>query len=90
MDINFFKAFVQYNEMIKWASFHENEDCVKKVINADYWFAKEKVDSDADDDKFGLYLFLGIAIGAVVVIGILLLVIYLKRGSEEDEETTKA
>ena len=85
MEQNFFKAFVQYNNMVKGAAFFANEECVKKVINSDYWFAKEKID-EGDDDKFGLYLFLGIAIGAVVVIGILLLVIYLKRGNDDEEE----
>jgi hypothetical protein len=88
MSDDYYKAYVVYNNMTRWVSFADNEPCVQKTINADYWNAYNKVYGQ-DDDKFGLYLFLGIAIGAVVVIGVLLLIIYLKRGSDEEEgETT--
>lgn len=73
--------------MTRWVSFFRNEDCVKNVINIDYWKAMNKINLE-EDDKFGLYLFLGIAIGAVVVIGVLLLIIYLKRGGDDEEQTS--
>ena len=65
-----------------------NQECVKQTINKDYWYAVKQAEDD-DESRFGLYLFLGIAIGAVFVIAILLLVIYFKRKGEDDEETTE-
>jgi hypothetical protein len=86
MSLEFYKAYVAYNDITRGTKFAFNQDCVKKTINKDYWFAHDKA-SDDDESKFGLYLFLGIAIGAVFVIAILLLVIYFKRKGEDDEET---
>ncbi len=89
MSEDYLNAVLTYTKMTKWVAIHKNDECVKKTINSEYYDAFDALNSDDDEDKFGLYLFLGIAIGAVVVIGALLLVIYLKRrkGDEGDETT---
>jgi len=94
MPMAFFHAFIAYMNMTQGPNFYDNEVCVKTLYNSLYWTAVKKVndeEADEDDDKFGLYLFLGIAIGAVFVIAILLLVIYFKRRKtdEDEEETSK-
>ena len=72
-------------------AFFDNPACVKTIYNGVYWTALDKIsDADSEDDKFGLYLFLGIAIGAVFVIAILLLVIYFKRRKTDEDETEEA
>ena len=74
--------------MTQSATFYENPEYVRTIYNSLYWSAMKKImNDDADDDKFGLYLFLGIAIGAVFVIAILLLVIYFKRRKSDEDET---
>lgn len=89
MSEDYYKAIVTYNNMTRWATFQDNPECVKTILNAEYWSAVDALNkgSDEDEDKFGLYLFLGVAIGAVVVIAILLLVIYMKKGKTDDEDT---
>ncbi len=92
MPLEFFKAYVSYMKMTQPALFINNTECVSNIYTKLYWTSIDKInEADSDEDKFGLYLFLGIAIGAVFVIAILLLVIYFKRRkSDEDEaeETT--
>ena len=88
MSDDYYKAIVAYNKLIRWNAVYNNTDCVKKNVNAEYWDAVDALAEEDADDKFGLYLFLGVAISAVVVIAILLLVIYLKKNSTDDEETT--
>jgi len=90
MGLDFAKAYVKYNNATRWAMYMNNTECVKKVLNADFWDAIKMIEDAAedDDDKFGLYLFLGVAIGAVVVIAVLLLVIYLKKSKSDEEENT--
>ena len=95
MPIEFFKAYVAYVKVTQPNSIDfdkDNEKCVKSTFNRLYWTAIDMIENEDDEDKSGLYLFLGVAIGAVFVIAILLLVIYFKRRNteeEESEETTK-
>jgi hypothetical protein len=91
LDTDFLRAYVTYQKMTRWALYFNNTDCVKNVINFEFYKIQGILDDrDSETSKFGLYLFLGIAIGAVVVIAILLLVIYFKRKKGEDEETNEA
>ncbi len=87
MGTDFYRAQVAYTKLTRWETVYENPECVKNVLNAEYWQAVSAIDADGDDDdKFALYLFLGVAVGAVLIVGILLLVIYLKKGKSEDDE----
>ena len=88
MSLEFYKAYIAYMKMTQPAAFINNEECVSTIYTNVYWTAVNKVkEAEDDEDKFGLYLFLGIAIGAVFVIAILLLVIYFKRRKSDEEET---
>eukprot|EP01022_Parablepharisma_sp_SALTPOND_P016478 TRINITY_DN241_c0_g1_i1.p1 TRINITY_DN241_c0_g1~~TRINITY_DN241_c0_g1_i1.p1 ORF type:complete len:468 (+),score=34.89 TRINITY_DN241_c0_g1_i1:878-2281(+) len=92
MPLEFYKAYIAFIKVTQPVSVMENDECVRAIYNNLYWKAQDKIkESEDEEDKFGLYLFLGIAIGAVFVIAILLLVIYFKRrkADEDDlEETT--
>ena len=85
MGNEFYNAYIAYHELTGYQRYINNTQLIKETVNSVYWAIKSKV---SDDDKFGLYLFLGIAIGAVFVIAILLLVIYFKRKKGEDETDT--
>ena len=89
LTIDYARAYKAYILMTQGAITVDNEECVKKSISKMYWDAVAKVDAEdvEDEDQFGLYLFLGIAIGAVFVIAILLLVIYFKRRKSDDDDT---
>lgn len=84
MGTEFYRAYIAYHDMTEYTRFANNTDLIKDTVNSLYWNIKKKIVDD--DNKFGLYLFLGIAIGAVFVIAILLLVIYFKRRKGDDEE----
>lgn len=90
MSNEFYKALVAYLEFTQGVNLKYNEDCVKYALNYVYWDAYKKLNPEGPlDDNFGLYLFLGIAIGAVIVIAILLLIIYFKRKGDDEEETDR-
>jgi hypothetical protein len=85
MPIEYYKALVAVMELSQGSNYKFNADCAKQTVNKDYWVT---VDKASTESRFGLYLFLGIAIGAVFVIAILLLVIYFKRkGDDEDDDS---
>ena len=86
MPMTFFRAYVAYVKATQAISLLKNPPCVDTIYNSLYKMSVQKIAEDDDDDKFGLYLFLGIAIGAVFVIAILLLVIYFKRRKSDDED----
>ncbi len=92
MGKTYYQALVAYYKATKWVALYNTEECMMNALEAEYVYAFKQIGSDDDDDQFGLYLFLGIAIGAVFVIAILLLVIYFKRRQSDDSEaepTTK-
>ena len=88
LTLDYAKAVRAYYIATTGAIIVENADCVKKSINRLYWDSDKMVKDaeEEEEDQFGLYLFLGIAIGAVFVIAILLLVIYFKRRKNEDDD----
>lgn len=90
MGADYLRALITYNQITRWALFHENPPCVMNILNSEYWDAVRTLKElePADDDNFGLFLFLGVAIGAVVVIAILLVVIYIKKNKPDEEEST--
>eukprot|EP00830_Metopus_es_P002234 TRINITY_DN119_c0_g1_i1.p1 TRINITY_DN119_c0_g1~~TRINITY_DN119_c0_g1_i1.p1 ORF type:complete len:429 (-),score=79.43 TRINITY_DN119_c0_g1_i1:6-1193(-) len=91
MPSEYFKALVAFTKVTQSAALIDDQAYIKATFMRNYYDALDKVNS-SDTDKFGLYLFLGIAIGAVLVIAILLLVIYFKKSKSEDDEageTTK-
>lgn len=91
MSTEYYKALIAFTKVTQSAALIDAETYIKATFMRNYYDALDKANS-SDGDKFGLYLFLGIAIGAVLVIAILLLVIYFKKSKSEDDEageTTK-
>jgi len=88
MPSDFANAFKAYSDARNSAEYVNNTECVKKMYNSLYWKAVDVIEGDSDN--VGLYLFLGIAIGAVFVIAIILLVIYFKNRKTDDTSDTPA
>lgn len=86
MTEEYLKAYIAHAELHHPTLALDNED-IKKMLYPDYVAAKAALGDASDEDRFGLYLFLGIAVGAVLVIAVLLLIIYLKRRGSEDSLT---
>ncbi len=87
LTVEYAKAVRASYKAMMGAQIVDNPECVQKSINRYYHDSIKKIGNEEDEeDQFGLYLFLGIAIGAVFVIAILLLVIYFKRRKSDDDE----
>lgn len=90
MSEEYAKAYVAYANFSNYHMFVDNEACVKTIYNKLFWTAMDKLyGSGAEDDTFGLYLFLGIAIGSVFIIAILLLVIYFRRRKTDEYDSSE-
>jgi hypothetical protein len=89
MSVSWAKAYIAFTDFSDYSKYVDNPEFVKNTMNKLYYQILDKALSE-EDSKFGLYLFLGIAIGAVFVIAILLLVIYFKRRKGEEEDTAGA
>ena len=91
MSIDYFKAFVAYNRLTRWALYYENPVCVKSMLNQDYWFAMDQISKQAKDDSSNVLLYVCIIAG-VVVVGALVIVAVMcirKRQSDTDEDEDK-
>jgi hypothetical protein len=87
MSKEFKDAYVQYIEM-RFPEVKKNvSSCVKEIFVQDYWKLKSNEAEDDEDEKFGLYIFLGAVTGAIVILAIILLVVYVKKKS--DNESTE-
>jgi len=94
MGDDFYKAYVAYMKAMRGASFLNNEDCVKKIINKVYWDsvdALKKEEDDDDEDSAAKYVFLAVAIIVVFITALILFIIYFKKRREEagEGETTE-
>lgn len=84
MDKAFYEAFVQNTRLSAWHSLADNPDYVKKMYYQDYYDALDKI-SSGKDNKFMMYLIIGISGGVVLVAVIVIVIICIKRrGSSED------
>lgn len=89
--MSYYKALVAQTNITRWSQVHNNSDCVKAIINKDYWSAMNKI--KAGSSAYSLSAILPIFLGALVVIAIivaLLLFVYIRRkfkGKEDDEDT---
>lgn len=93
MGIEFYRALANFMEMTRGSIYIENEDCVKKVINTDYWNAKEKI--RAKDSESNLkYIILGSFVISVFLITLIVLGVYYKnkidaQKDDKDKAVTK-
>eukprot|EP00826_Nyctotherus_ovalis_P009662 TRINITY_DN12557_c0_g2_i2.p3 TRINITY_DN12557_c0_g2~~TRINITY_DN12557_c0_g2_i2.p3 ORF type:complete len:122 (-),score=32.12 TRINITY_DN12557_c0_g2_i2:201-566(-) len=88
MSNEFLRAYITFVEL-SVPTIRQDADYVKSVYNEDYVEARKKIpifkpDPNPASNKRGLYIFLGIAVFAVLVMSVLLLIVYLKRRKEDD------
>eukprot|EP00830_Metopus_es_P008791 TRINITY_DN18534_c0_g1_i1.p1 TRINITY_DN18534_c0_g1~~TRINITY_DN18534_c0_g1_i1.p1 ORF type:complete len:378 (-),score=57.89 TRINITY_DN18534_c0_g1_i1:32-1165(-) len=82
MNPAFYKAYISYMNMVQGIIYIKNPPCVVNIYNKLYWDIKDLRDQESEADKIGLFIFLGIAIGIILLIGILLIIIYIRRDSQ--------
>ena len=90
MGLEFFRAYVVYMEMTKGVMLRDNMDCVKEIINKDYWEAKKEVDkADNVKDNKVKFIILAIVILAMFAIALVLFICYIikQRKSKEEDDT---
>lgn len=80
MSLEYVKAYIAYMEANN-PSLWMDDKCVKESFFSDYVEARKRVPYPEEKKKrtFSMFLFLGIAIGSLLVIIVLLMVIYIKR-----------
>lgn len=94
MSDDYLEAYMTFVEL-HVPTIRQDDKEVQKVFNRQYFDARQKIpapDPEDDDgqDKLGIYLFLGIAIFAVLAMAIVLLIIYIRRRKTDEtvEEDT--
>eukprot|EP00831_Metopus_contortus_P042424 TRINITY_DN3360_c0_g1_i3.p2 TRINITY_DN3360_c0_g1~~TRINITY_DN3360_c0_g1_i3.p2 ORF type:complete len:340 (+),score=60.76 TRINITY_DN3360_c0_g1_i3:139-1158(+) len=85
MSVPFHKAYVANEELMNDARYQDNEECVKNMINNLYWKSKD-VAERKEIDKESLYIFLGATFGFLVIVGVVILIFYLRNKKNEDTE----
>ncbi len=87
MGAKFYKAFVMYEAMTRGFLYFNNSDCVKKVINYQYWYALER--SKEPDTHASPAILYSIHLISVIMVGLILVCLglrALRRKAKENEE----
>jgi len=85
MDKKDYQFIVTSLQLLRWHEFVDNPDCVKDVINEDYWNAYRKgppgpdPEPDVKDNNLLLYLIIGISCGIVLIVGIIVIISCVKK-----------
>ena len=85
MSQEFIKAYIEYMDLTH-PTLALDSNKVLVITNKKYVDAKASISNNPTTKKFDLYLFIGIAIGAVAILAILLYVIYTKRKGITDDD----
>ena len=85
MNNDYKKAYLAYTKMTRWATIVNNADCVKKVLNYEYWNAIEEEEKN-ENSKFGLFLIIAGISGGVILLIVMVVVICIKRCKNIDQE----
>ena len=70
--------------MTRWASVLNEEECVRRIVNKDYW---EAIENSKEGLVGNVYLFIALITGCGLITTILILVIYIKRKTESNNES---
>lgn len=84
MPTNFHAAYVEYNEITRGQYFFNNPDCVKDVLNNQYWNSKS-ITTKTDSSGIPLYVWLAIGGGALVIVVAIVVYCMCCKGEEEDD-----
>jgi len=63
----FYRAYIAHEKINRYAKLIDNPDCVKEVLNKDYWDAEKYLTSE-DDAESPIKYYILIAIAGVVLI----------------------
>lgn len=86
MGTSFFNAYIAYNQATRWSSFVDNADCVRSVINNDYWTAMANA-NPSSGSSFYTWLIIILAIaGAIIIIAVIVIIMRCKKSSSTDED----
>eukprot|EP00830_Metopus_es_P013824 TRINITY_DN3487_c0_g1_i1.p1 TRINITY_DN3487_c0_g1~~TRINITY_DN3487_c0_g1_i1.p1 ORF type:complete len:405 (+),score=64.23 TRINITY_DN3487_c0_g1_i1:67-1281(+) len=85
MGMDFYKAYYAYNLMTRWITYYNNPQCLKKSLNFDHWYAKDKIDGEENSSTGNVVLYVLIGIGAFILIAVIGIVIFLCRRKGEDD-----
>ena len=91
MSTEFYRAFIVQKHSANWAVYQNNPECVKTMLNNEYWLVHEKLEKAEEQEVFGAYVFMWIAISTVILAIIILVIFFLRRKSPSDDtqETTR-
>eukprot|EP00826_Nyctotherus_ovalis_P017869 TRINITY_DN15285_c0_g2_i6.p2 TRINITY_DN15285_c0_g2~~TRINITY_DN15285_c0_g2_i6.p2 ORF type:complete len:369 (-),score=68.94 TRINITY_DN15285_c0_g2_i6:115-1221(-) len=70
LDSTYYKAYITYTKMTNWASVVDNPECVKATVRKAYWNAVSKTESSSSDEGLSVWVYVGIAAGAVIILGV--------------------
>lgn len=84
----YYKAYVVYNRMLRWGMYKGNPDCVKRMINYQYWDAVEKSEAGEKSGLLAVALYGGIILIGLVIIVVLVIVTIVKRRRWKKETNT--
>ena len=88
MSIEFYKAYINYMQMTQAVAFYDNPDCVKSIITNLYWTAKDVLQKHEESKLDANLSTILIVVASTFVVMFVLLVIYFnKKGKEETGET---
>ena len=88
MGAEYYKAFVAYAQMTNWGKYEANPECVKKMMHSEYWYAEEeKKKEDEEQESFGYLVFIGVAVGAAILVAIALILLFKCRKHSDDDDT---
>ena len=87
MPTSFHKAVVAYMEMTRGQNLFNNTDCVKEVLNKQYWSSKNKAGKE-EGSSIPLYVWLAIGGGALVIVVAIVVYCMCCKTEDEDETTT--
>jgi len=89
MGVSFYKALTIFTKLNNWVSIHNNPTCVKDMLNHDYWYAINAIEKDEEQEEFGLYVVIVVAIGTVILAGVALFLLFKCKKKNDNEETSQ-
>lgn len=88
MGEKFYRAYMNYMDMTRRNLHVDNPDCVKKVVNHEYWDSVEALRGNTKTSSVK-YIILSVAIGVVFILSLVLFTIYYKKKSKNRESLTE-
>lgn len=85
MGKEFYESIVQHARFSSWHELVDNPNYVKTMYSKLYYDALAKITSSDSDNKFMMYLIIGISGGVVLIAAIVVVIICIKRRRNSEE-----